>query len=400
MKAFMLFLCSAILFIFGCSHDARTPAKNVQQLQETFGYYENELDKPAEVRVDSLRLNAELNEMLPPERLSEIYQSGYLNFYLRLSIAPDNRRTLVIFPDATYLERGKGVSVNPLFQQDIKYNFPRDKLFFVPNSDSENAFRAIAGQKNGSPVTSLKSYEISTTIAGGKPATWKLTEITPEKFQAHFINKDMDESWFSDLSPLTSPDGFAELRKGVTYPEYAQKAGVTGRVFVQIFADEQGNFAGYKLIKGLGYGCDEAVINAITASNLRGYPTGQRSSAILPFAFGKPQSTPIDLTVARFQTNPDKSNYCNLILDVVNKNKLSTPDKRMYWIYVYIDNKLAFMNCVLGGVTTAYTQQTYFFHWKAEKPGKFSYAIHIDPENRLNEENRENNVVKGEIMIE
>jgi hypothetical protein len=400
MKAFILLLCFAMLFIFGCTHDEKTPAKNMQQLQETFGYYENELDKQAEVRVDTARLNAVLNEILPPERLSEIYQSGYLNFYLRLSIAPDNRRTMVIFPDATYLERGKGVSVNPLFQQDIKYNFPKDKLFFVPDSDSKNAFRAIAGQKNGSPVTSLKSYEISTTLDRSKPISWKLTEITPEKFQAHFINKDMNESWFSDLSPLTSPDGFSGLRKAVIYPEYAPKNKVVGRVFVQIFADEQGNFAGYKLIKGLGYGCDEAVVNAITTSNLKGYPTGQRSSAILPFAFGNPQTSPIDLTVARFQTNPDKSNYCNLILDVVNKNKLTTPDKRMYWIYIYINNKLAFMNCVLGGVTTSYTQQTYFFHWKADKPGTFPYAIYIDPENRLNEENRENNTIKGEIMIE
>ena len=48
------------------------------------------------------------------------------------------------------------------------------------------------------------------------------------------------------------------------YPEIARKAGVEGRVYVNVLIDERGNVIDTKILKSLGNnGCDEAAVAAI-----------------------------------------------------------------------------------------------------------------------------------------
>ncbi len=46
------------------------------------------------------------------------------------------------------------------------------------------------------------------------------------------------------------------------YPEYARKAGVTGRVFVKILVGPDGKVKNAEVVRGIGYGCDEAAQDA------------------------------------------------------------------------------------------------------------------------------------------
>ena len=61
-------------------------------------------------------------------------------------------------------------------------------------------------------------------------------------------------------SPIGGIEGIAKLLK---YPEAARQQGIQGRVFVKAYVNEQGNVTHAEIIKGIGYGCDEASINAV-----------------------------------------------------------------------------------------------------------------------------------------
>lgn len=53
------------------------------------------------------------------------------------------------------------------------------------------------------------------------------------------------------------------LEKNLTYPEYALKNNVEGKVTVQFTVNTNGQLSEFRVIKGLGYGCDEEVIRLV-----------------------------------------------------------------------------------------------------------------------------------------
>lgn len=57
--------------------------------------------------------------------------------------------------------------------------------------------------------------------------------------------------------------GNRALRKKISYPKKALENGIEGRVSIQFFINENGKTSDFKVIEGIGYGCDEAVIKAI-----------------------------------------------------------------------------------------------------------------------------------------
>lgn len=63
------------------------------------------------------------------------------------------------------------------------------------------------------------------------------------------------------------PGGDQELIKYISdnldYPQEAMENGVQGRVFVKIIVEPNGSISNAKIIRGLGYGCDEEAIRVI-----------------------------------------------------------------------------------------------------------------------------------------
>ena len=57
--------------------------------------------------------------------------------------------------------------------------------------------------------------------------------------------------------------GIEELYKHILYPEIARRSGLTEEVSVLVFVDSEGNISKMELMKGIGGGCDEAVMEAI-----------------------------------------------------------------------------------------------------------------------------------------
>jgi protein TonB len=73
--------------------------------------------------------------------------------------------------------------------------------------------------------------------------------------------------------------GFAAIQEKLVYPEIARKAGVEGRVYVQVIIDEKGNVVKATVTKSLGNnGCDEAAVLAIKSVKWR--PAKQRDKPV------------------------------------------------------------------------------------------------------------------------
>lgn len=69
--------------------------------------------------------------------------------------------------------------------------------------------------------------------------------------------------------------GFGAIQANLKYPPIARKAGIEGRVIVQVQIDEKGNVSRTKIAKSVGNNeCDEAAINAIR--KVRWKPASQR----------------------------------------------------------------------------------------------------------------------------
>ena len=69
------------------------------------------------------------------------------------------------------------------------------------------------------------------------------------------------------------------------YPEQARKIKRTGTVVVQFVVNKKGILENFRIIKGLGYGCDEEAIRMVSMMNER----------IGPWSPGKQRGVPIEV---------------------------------------------------------------------------------------------------------
>lgn len=82
--------------------------------------------------------------------------------------------------------------------------------------------------------------------------------------------------------------GLAKLQKMIKYPEMARMAGIEGRVYVQFVVNENGEVENPKVLRGIGAGCDQEAIRAISKARFKpGMQRGQtvRVQYSVPFIF-------------------------------------------------------------------------------------------------------------------
>lgn len=63
--------------------------------------------------------------------------------------------------------------------------------------------------------------------------------------------------------------GMKSIYKNISYPEIARKAGIEGRVYLQFVVMENGEVSNIQVIRGIGGGCDEVAVNALTKIKFR-----------------------------------------------------------------------------------------------------------------------------------
>ena len=84
------------------------------------------------------------------------------------------------------------------------------------------------------------------------------------------IEKPKEEEIFTAVEQNAEfPGGMSAMYKflgeNIKYPAAAQRANVTGKVFVKFVVEKNGSVGQVEVMKGIGFGCDEEAIRVIKA---------------------------------------------------------------------------------------------------------------------------------------
>lgn len=137
--------------------------------------------------------------------------------------------------------------------------------FITEDSLSERGENLASSGEVGAPGPESPAQPAAPAIGlAPKPAD----AISPRKGKppsARISEKKSEKSIFVKYDHAPKPiGGFAAIQKWVVYPEIARKAGIEGRVIVNVLIDANGSVADVKILKSLGHnGCDQAAINAV-----------------------------------------------------------------------------------------------------------------------------------------
>lgn len=104
-----------------------------------------------------------------------------------------------------------------------------------------------------------------------KPAATSAPKVE-EEIEVFVVVEQMPEM-------LPSPEeGMRQLQELLRYPEIALKAGVEGRVYVEFIIDERGLVRDPRVLRGIGAGCDEEAVRAVTTLKFK--PGRQRGKPV------------------------------------------------------------------------------------------------------------------------
>jgi protein TonB len=57
---------------------------------------------------------------------------------------------------------------------------------------------------------------------------------------------------------------FEYLKKNTAYPQYARESGISGTVYVTFVIEKDGSVSNIKVMRGIGFGCDEEAVRVIS----------------------------------------------------------------------------------------------------------------------------------------
>ena len=88
-----------------------------------------------------------------------------------------------------------------------------------------------------------------------------------------------EPTYFVAVEEMPEPvGGIRAIQEKIVYPEIAKRAGVEGKVYILAFVDESGNVTKAQVLKGIGAGCDEAALDAVTKTKFK--PGKQRGKPV------------------------------------------------------------------------------------------------------------------------
>jgi TonB family protein len=143
----------------------------------------------------------------------------------------------------------------------------RNKEIFIESGDFLNGLKEgkwIA--KNSSGIIDYEENYKNGVLIEGK--SYEGTMVFPYKGEqnAEYIGGMM---------------GFANhLQGNLKYPSEAQRNNVSGKVYVQFVVCTDGTLCDYKVLKGVGYGCDEESVRVLKLSSGKWKPGNQRGRAV------------------------------------------------------------------------------------------------------------------------
>jgi TonB family protein len=150
-------------------------------------------------------------------------------------------------------------------------------------------------------ICSLKELDVlnlsSTPLAGTTTAATQTAKPEPSPKTTESTAKTNQEASVYAPGALDTPPQFKGgqkkllrfLNKNLHYPTSAEEQGVEGKVFVYFVVEDSGVLSNFKVLRGIGAGCDEEALRVVRllpswqAGTLNGVDV--RSSYVLPITF-------------------------------------------------------------------------------------------------------------------
>lgn len=166
--------------------------------------------------------------------------------------------------------------------EKIKQENPGIKLMYVEaesvNSEKIKNFAQedilfTHYEKNYDGDGNLNSERVGLIIrSGGKIS--QLADATKSEDEVFLVVEE-------NASPIGGMTALYEaINRELKFPEQAVKMGIEGKVFVELIIEPDGSTSTYKVLKGIGAGCDEEAVRAIVAANVKWNPGKQRGNAV------------------------------------------------------------------------------------------------------------------------
>jgi TonB family protein len=199
--------------------------------------------------------------------------------------------------------------------QSIESFFPIEKREESGNSKLVDYYDSSGNQtvKNGGGfcecffdiISNPKYLEKGKVVDGLRDSVWVGYRLDGKKYyEEKYINGDLQDGISFDddghkysyktLGEIAAPGDdmiafYQHVGRALRYPKEAREKKIQGKVFVEFVVDTVGRLTDVKAIRGLGYGCDDAAVDAVKSSPLwkpgkqRGQPVRQRM--VLPLSF-------------------------------------------------------------------------------------------------------------------
>jgi TonB family protein len=183
---------------------------------------------------------------------------------------------------------------------------PRDSIdtFILQFNDSLGLVRV----KNGAGFVNGRLHclvELGNVVNGLRDSVWTTLHNNGKVYSheswvhGNFvdgISYDVSgkEYYYKDLLVLPEPQEgmtnfFDQLSDRIDYPKEAEKRGIEGKIIIEFTVEKDGKIKSPRVVKGIGFGCDEEAVKALKASPAwkpgvrKGQPSNYKMT--VPFLF-------------------------------------------------------------------------------------------------------------------
>lgn len=152
-------------------------------------------------------------------------------------------------------------------------------LISEPSTPAPAQARQISVAELPAEMEATKEPVEEAVLSGPDPAPVMLS-LLPEPLPEQAPDAPID---FAEVMPM--PEGGLEsfykvIKKNLHYPRKARAAQVEGRIFIQFTVMPDGTLQDWKVVKGIGFGCDDEAIRVLALTKWNPGRQGGRSVAV------------------------------------------------------------------------------------------------------------------------
>ena len=220
----------------------------------------------------------------------DVHRYSKLTFLFSLAFSI----SLVLMAFQLKVETKDDVGDNPKPVEPVDYAFTEIKSITTPKPKYESVDKKIPDKKVADPTKVVEAIH-AIIQPDDIPAIEDMNE--PQQQSGFSLAEPMPhenaETIFIVVEKMPEPIGglkgfYETISKNITYPVKAKRNGVEGKVLIEFVINEDDRLSDFKIISGIGAGCDEEAMRVIAltkwkAGKQRGKPV--KVKMVLPLTF-------------------------------------------------------------------------------------------------------------------